>query len=190
MFNKCNNIHLRSQSFPLYFTTPHWVSNCKVLWIDRTTPTLVYRSSWKQQNLSLWTVTSRYFKVRSVSSGTRSVLQYCISNKWPSRPRTDRKWQVCAWEMHYTAPEYVQYLLLLTAILSGSINKCWLTQLSVRPTEFKRASYMDKCISGIDSVPPANKWLCCSFTLNLVVVPYINWACTLHWPPTQFITNR
>lgn len=29
-----------------------------------------------------------------------------ISNKWPSRPRTDRKWQICAWEMHYTAPEY------------------------------------------------------------------------------------
>lgn len=84
----------------------------------------------------------------------------------------------------------VQYLLFLATILSGSINKCWWTQLSVRPTEFKRASYMDKCISGIDSVPPANKRLCCSFTLNLAVVPYINWACTLHWPPTQFITNR
>jgi hypothetical protein len=32
MFHKRNNIHLRSQSSLLYFTTPHWVSNCKVLW--------------------------------------------------------------------------------------------------------------------------------------------------------------
>ena len=122
MFNKCNKYTL-GPNHSCFISRSHiecWILRCFGLIYHSNTCIQEQLKTTKPLTLDC---DIGYFKVWSLSSRTRSVLQYCIPSKWPSRPRTYRKWQICASEMHYTAPEYdCPVLIILTAIVSGSMN--------------------------------------------------------------------
>jgi len=147
MFNKCNNIHLRPQSFLLYFTTPHWVSNCKVLWTDLPFQHL-YTGAVENNKIlhfGLWhRGISKYDQCHQERDQFYNTV-YLISDHQGQGQSGKYALEKCTTLRRNMT---VQYLLLLTAILSGSINKRWWTSLSVWPTELRELATWTNASAG------------------------------------------